>query len=73
MSEKQIKQVDELVKPGRFGVTNKQLIPAIKEAIAAGNVKRLSMLKEQYLYTFDHSQRYLKKTERQYIADHLKS
>ncbi|WP_289356248.1 hypothetical protein [Paenibacillus sp. S-12] len=55
MSEKQTKEVDKLVKPGRFGVTNKQLIPAIKEAIAAGDVKRLNMLKEQYLYTFEHS------------------
>ncbi|MEF2245369.1 hypothetical protein [Paenibacillus sp. IITD108] len=52
MSDKQTKQVDELVEPGRFGVTNKQLIPAIKEAITAGDVKRLIMLKEQYLYTF---------------------
>ncbi|RXZ79062.1 hypothetical protein EBB07_24740 [Paenibacillaceae bacterium] len=73
MSDKQTKQVDEMVEPGRFGVTNKQLIPAIKGAIAAGDVKRLSMLKEHYLYTFANSQRYLKKTERQYIADHLKS
>lgn len=73
MSDKQTKQVDELVEPGRFGVTNKQLIPEIKEAITAGDVKRLIMLKEQYLYTFANSQRYLKKTERQFIADHLKS
>lgn len=66
-------QKKEMVTPGRFGVTNKQLIPAIKEAIAAGDAERLSLLRERYLYTFANSQRYLKKTEREYIAIHLKT
>ncbi|MFC5405521.1 hypothetical protein [Cohnella soli] len=72
-AEPKVRQDEELVMPGRFGVTNKQLIPAIKGAIAAGDVERLSLLKERYLYIFANSQRYLKKTEREYIAVHLKT
>ncbi len=64
-------QQEELVAPGRFGVTNKQLIPAIKDAISTGDVERLFKLKNRYLYTFANSQRYLKKDERKYIIDHL--
>ncbi|THF82723.1 hypothetical protein [Cohnella fermenti] len=65
------RQEEALVKPGRFGVTNRQLIPAIKEAIAAGDKERLFSLREGYLYTFHNSLRYLKKAERQFITDHL--
>lgn len=67
----QIRHAEELVAPGRFGVTNSQLIPAIKQAIADGDMERLAMLKERYLYTFTNSLRYLKKSERQYITDKL--
>ncbi len=72
MSDKQTKPVDELVKPGRFGVTNKQMIPALKQAIAANDVKQLVQLKAQYLYAFSKSLRYLSKKENEYVAELVK-
>jgi hypothetical protein len=70
-NESEMKQVDELVKPGRFGVTNKQMIPALKQAVAEQNTSHLLLLKKHYLYAFDKSQRYLSKKEQQYLAQHV--
>lgn len=65
------KQGEEFVQPGRFGVTNKQMIPAIKKAIAEGNIEQLMLLEKHYLYTFEKSLRYLNKAEKKYITEQL--
>ena len=53
--EGQIEQVitiEDIVKPGKFGVTNSQMIPAVKQVIADGSVEKLKMLRSMYLYSF---------------------
>ena len=62
---------DELVQHGKFGVTNTQMIPAIKKAITEESIENLEELKATYFYIFERSLRYLTKRERQYIVDHL--
>lgn len=62
---------EALVKPGKFGVTNKQLIPAMKQAIAKESIETLQQLKATYFYIFERSLKYLKKREREYIHIHL--
>jgi len=62
---------NELVQPGKFGVTNAQLIPAIKKAIAEDFGETLKQLKITYFYVFERSLRYLNKREQGYIKSHL--
>jgi len=62
---------DELVEPGKFGVTNTQLIPVMKQVIAENDVEKLKQLKSTYFYIFQRSIKYLKKGEREYIDQHL--
>ncbi|CAH1056828.1 hypothetical protein [Paenibacillus pseudetheri] len=64
--------IEDIVKPGKFGVTNSQMIPAIKQVIADGSVEKLRMLRSMYLYSFENSLRYLKKSEREFIQNNLK-
>lgn len=64
--------IEDIVKPGKFGVTNSQMIPAIKQVIADGSVEKLRMLRSIYLYSFENSLRYLKKSEREFIQNNLK-
>ncbi|UNK20798.1 hypothetical protein MNQ98_12635 [Paenibacillus sp. N3/727] len=64
--------IEDIVKPGKFGVTNSQMIPAIKQAIMDGSVEKLRMLRSMYLYSFENSLRYLKKSEREFIQNNLK-
>lgn len=65
--------IEQLIQPGKRGITNFQMIPAIKAAIADKDyaVQKLQLLKEKYLYIFDNSVKYLKKHERDFINDHL--
>ncbi|MGG3506578.1 hypothetical protein ABES58_13990 [Paenibacillus lautus] len=64
--------IEDIVKPGKFGVTNSQMIPAVKQVIADGSVEKLRMLRSMYLYSFENSLRYLKKSEREFIQNNLK-
>ncbi|BBH19379.1 hypothetical protein Back11_07240 [Paenibacillus baekrokdamisoli] len=64
--------IEDIVKPGKFGVTNSQMIPAMKQVIADGSVEKLRMLRSMYLYSFENSLRYLKKSEREFIQNNLK-
>lgn len=64
--------IEDIVKPGKFGVTNSQMIPAIKQAISDGSVEKLTMLRFMYLYSFENSLKYLKKAEREFIQNTLK-
>lgn len=70
--KEQLSAIGELVKPGKFGVTNSQMIPAIKQAITEGSIEKLTMLRNMYLYAFENSLKYLKKSEREFIQTNLK-
>jgi len=67
--------IDDLVKPGRNGVTNKQMIPAINEAISdqkeENAIAKLRLLRQSYLYVFDKSVRYLKKPQHEFVQKHI--
>jgi uncharacterized membrane protein len=63
--------IDDLVMPGRFGVTNRQLIPVIKQLVAESSIEKLKLLRSKYLYTFENSLKYLKKAEREYIISNV--
>lgn len=41
----------------------------MKKAIAGKSIEKLALLKGSYFYTFDKSIRYLKKAEREFIAN----
>ncbi|MBP1999663.1 hypothetical protein J2Z69_000682 [Paenibacillus shirakamiensis] len=64
--------IEDIVNPGKFGITNSQMIPAMKQVIADGSVEKLRMLRSIYLYSFENSLRYLKKSEREFIQNNLK-
>ncbi|MDU4961612.1 MAG: hypothetical protein E6X17_13250 [Sporomusaceae bacterium] len=61
----------QLVQPGKWGVTNAQLIPAIKQAIQAQANGKLQAIKDTYAYQFPKAVRYLRKSERSYLQQHL--
>lgn len=63
-------KIEDIIEQGRYGVSNSQMIPAIKKAIAESSIEKLVLLKKTYLYTFDKSIRYLKKAEREFINTH---
>jgi hypothetical protein len=63
-------KIEDIIEQGRYGVSNSQMIPAIKKAIAEASIEKLVLLKKTYFYTFDKSIRYLKKAEREFINTH---
>ena len=63
-------KIEDIIEQGRYGVSNSQMIPAIKKAIAEESIEKLVLLKKTYFYTFDKSIRYLKKSEREFINTH---
>lgn len=65
-------KIEDIIEEGKRGVTNFQMIPAMKKAITEESVEKLSLLRTHYLYVFDHSIRYLKKGERHFIAENFK-
>ncbi|MEG6585420.1 hypothetical protein [Dendrosporobacter sp. 1207_IL3150] len=65
-------KVEDIIQPGRYGVSNSQMIPALKKAISEQSLEKLALLKKNYFYTYEKSVRYLKKAEREYIANNLK-
>jgi len=65
-------KIEDIIEPGRYGVSNSQMIPAMKMAITENSVEKLTLLKATYFYTFNKSIRYLKKSEREYITTNLK-
>ncbi len=62
-------KIEDIIKTGRYGVTNSQMIPALKKAIAEKSIEKLALLKTTYFYSYDKSLRYLKKAERNFIAN----
>jgi len=65
--------IEELIQPGKRGITNFQMIPAIKAAMADKDcaIQKLKLLRQNYLYVYDNSIKYLKKHEREFINDHM--
>lgn len=70
--EKTQLNIEDIIESGRYGVSNSQMIPALKKAIAEQSIEKLALLKKTYFYTYEKSVRYLKKAEREYIANNLK-
>lgn len=64
--------IEDIIESGRYGVSNSQMIPALKKVIAEQSIEKLALLKKTYFYTYEKSVRYLKKAEREYIANNLK-
>lgn len=62
-------KIEDIIEPGRYGVSNSQMIPALKKAIAEQSLEKLALLKKTYFYTYGNSIRYLKKAEREFIAN----
>lgn len=56
-----ITNLDEILVPGPRGVTNKQMIPAIKKAIDLENKELINELKTQFPSVFESSYKYLNK------------
>lgn len=63
--------IEDIIQPGRYGVSNTQMIPAIKKAIQEESIDELVLLKKHYFYTFEKSIRYLRKAEREFIKNKL--
>lgn len=70
--EERLLAIEDIIKPGKFGVTNSQIVSAIKQVIADGSIEKLRILRSMYLYSFENSLRYLKKSEREFIQNNLK-
>lgn len=70
--EERLLAIEDIIKPGKLGVTNSQIVSAIKQVIADGSIEKLGMLRSMYLYSFENSLRYLKKSEREFIQNNLK-
>jgi hypothetical protein len=65
-------KIKDLILPGKKGVTNFQMIPAIQKAVDANSIEQLILLKAQYPQVFENSMRYLKKKQREFLAINLK-
>lgn len=65
-------EIEKLITPGKRGVTNFQMIPAIKKAIAAVSIEDLKLLRKHYFYIFESSIRYLGKKQKAFIEANMK-
>lgn len=65
-------KIEDLILPGKKGVTNFQMIPAIHKAYETQSVKQMQLLKTHYPSVFEGSIRYIKKKEREYIEANMK-
>lgn len=63
---------DELLQAECWGIVQEKWIPAIKEAIAVGEVEKLIELRGRFPYSFENSLKQLKKAERDFIRNSLK-
>ncbi|MNJ01989.1 hypothetical protein D3C73_1617880 [compost metagenome] len=51
-----------IIVPGKRGVTNAQMIPAIEQAVKDNNKEHLIELQKQYPVVFESSRKYIKKS-----------
>lgn len=62
--------INDLIVPGTRGVTNAQMIPAIKKILKSNNIKnKLSLLKSEYNDVFKSSFKYLTKKQKEIIKN----
>lgn len=64
--------IDELLQAESWGTVQEKWIPAIKEAIALGEVGKLVELRGRFPYSFENSLKQLKKAEREFIRNSLR-
>lgn len=62
-SKKEVKKdkinPNEIITPGNKGVTNAQMIPAIKKYILEGSTEKVNFLKNNYPEVFESSMKYI--------------
>ncbi|WP_341185333.1 hypothetical protein [Paenibacillus sp. FSL H7-0756] len=63
--------IDELLQAESWGTVQEKWIPAIKKAIAIGEVEKLIELRDRFPYSFENSLKQLKKAERDFIRKSL--
>ncbi|NQX46121.1 hypothetical protein HQN87_12340 [Paenibacillus tritici] len=64
--------IDELLQAEIWGIVQEKWVPAIKEAIAVGEVEKLLKLRAKFPYSFENSLKHLKKAEREIIRNSLR-
>lgn len=64
--------IDELLQAESWGTVQEKWIPAIKEAIAVGEVDKLIELRGRFPYSFENSLKQLKKAEQEFIRNSLR-
>ena len=52
-------ELKDILETGRKGVTNKQMIPAMKKAVDENDVEKLSLLKQHYTSVFESTAKYI--------------
>jgi len=65
-------KIEDIIEIGKRGVSNFQMLPAMRKFIAEGSIEKLQLLKTCYPDVFEGSIRYLKKVERKFIQDNIK-
>ena len=61
--------INNLVKPGRLGVTRSQVHPAIIAAIAENSKEKLTLIKESYPEHFDSAVSFMNKKNKSYLKE----
>ena len=52
-------ELKDILETGRKGVTNKQMIPAMKKAVDENDVEKLALLKQHYPGVFESTAKYI--------------
>jgi hypothetical protein len=55
---------EEIIKPGKHGFTNKQMLESVRTALLADNEKKLKMLKSNFPILYASATHYLNKAEK---------
>lgn len=61
------RDVYDVVTPGRKGITNTQLIPALKSLIKEENIEDIKIIQEEIYDLYESSLKYLSKKQREYL------
>ena len=66
---KPVLNINNLVKPGKFGVTRSQIHPAIIAAITENSKEKLTLIKESYPEYFDSAVSFMNKKNKSYLKE----
>ena len=61
------KDINEIVVPGKKGITNAQLIPALKRLISENNIEDIKFIKNEIMDIYESSFKYLSKKNQQFL------